>query len=133
VARQARQPRWGAWRPEVGDGTVPGHLPGRPGQGIMTELAFAPGQRITSGWVLAFQRSGAHTGHHVVLLQTPAAAKTADTGVKLSAEPSRVMPGIWPVSHSHSVRVRCKRNVLGPTAPMAYARHLGVTSSGHRP
>ena len=133
VARQAWQPRWGTWRPNVGDGTVLRHPPGCPGQGIMTDLVFAPGQRTKCGWALASQGSAAHTGHHVVLLQTPAAAKTADTGVKLSADPSRVVTGIRPASHSHGVRLRCGRSVLGPTAPMAYERHLGVTSSGHRP
>ena len=136
VPRQVRQPCWGTWRPNVGDGTVLWHQPGRPGKGIMTEPIFAPGQRIKcewAEWALAAQRSGAHTGNDVVLLQTPAAAKTADTGVKLSAEASCVVTGIRSVSHSHAVRVRCGRQAPGPTASMADARHLGVTASGHRP
>jgi hypothetical protein len=142
VARQARQPRWGTWRPNVGDGTVRWPPPGRPGQGIMTDLVFAPGPRIKCGRAPASQRSGAHTGHDVVLLQTPAdvvllqtpaAAKTADTGVKLSAEASRVVTSVRSVSHPHGVRVRCGRNAPGPTAPMAYERHLAATTSGHRP
>jgi hypothetical protein len=124
VARQARQPRWGTWRPNVGDGTVRWPPPGRPGQGIMTDLIFTPGPRIKCGRALAFQKSGAHTGHHVVLLQTPAVTKTADTGVKLSAEASCVVTGIRSVSHSHGVRVRCRRHASGPTAPLAYERHL---------
>lgn len=90
MARQAWQPRWGTRRPNVGDSTVRWPPPGCPGQGIMTELIFAPGQQIRCVPALASQRSGAHTGRHVVLLQTLAAAKAADTGVKLSAEASRV-------------------------------------------
>jgi hypothetical protein len=133
VARQACQPRWGTRWPNVGDGTVLWHPPGCPGKGIMTELIFAPGQRIRCGRALASQRSGAHTGHDAVLLQTQAAAKTADAGVKLSADASRVVTGVRSVSHSHAVRVRCGRNAPGPTAPMEYERHPGVTTSGHRP
>jgi hypothetical protein len=98
VARQAQQPRWGTWRPDAGGGTVLWPPPGRPGPGVMTDLVFAPGQRIKCGRAIASQRSGAHTDHHVVLLQTladvvllqtPAAEKAADTGVELSAEASR--------------------------------------------
>lgn len=70
MARQAWQPRWGTWRPNVGDSTVLRPPPGRPGQGIMTELVVDPGKRSNCGRALASQRSGAHTGHHVVLLQT---------------------------------------------------------------
>jgi hypothetical protein len=117
VARQAWQLRWSTWRPNVGDGTVLWHPPGCPGKGIMTELIFAPGQRIRCGWGRAPQGSDAHTGDHVVLLQTPAAAKAADTGVKLSAEASRVATGIRFVSYSHGVRVRRGRHARGPTAP----------------
>ena len=133
MARQARQICRGTWRLNVGDGAVFWHRPGCPGKGIITELIFAPGQRIRCGRALASQRSGAHTGHDAVLLQTQAAAKTADTGVKLSAEASRVVTGVRSVSHSHAVRVRCGRNAPGPTAPMEYERHPGVTTSGHRP
>jgi hypothetical protein len=88
VARQAWQPRRGTWRPNVRDRTCSLAPAGLPWPG-MTELLLAPGQRDRCGWVLACRRSGAHTGHDVVLLQTLAAAKTADTGVKLSAEASR--------------------------------------------
>jgi hypothetical protein len=123
MARQARQPRWGTWRPNVGDGTGLWH-PGCPGQGIMTEVIRAPAQRIRCGWVLASQRASAHTGHNVVLLQTPAAPSTAGTGVKLSAQASCVVTGIRSVSHSHGVRLRCARNTPGPMGPMAYERHL---------
>jgi hypothetical protein len=118
VARQAWQPRCGPWRPKTGDGTVPWPLPDRPGQGIMTELVSSTGGRIRCRKVLAFQRSGAHTGHYVALLQTPAAAllqtpaaaKIADPGVKLSAEPSRVVTGVRSVSHAHGVRLRRGRD-----------------------
>jgi hypothetical protein len=72
-------------------------------------------QRIRCGWALASQGSDAHTVDHLVLLQTPAAA-TADIGVKLSAEPSRVVTGIRSVTHSHGVRVRCRRSAPGPMA-----------------
>jgi hypothetical protein len=106
---------------------------GLPWEGIMTELIFAPGHRSTCEWVLVFQGSGAHTGNHVVLLQTPAAAGTADTGVKLSAEASRVVTGIRSASHSHGVRIRCGRSAPGPTASMADQPHLGVNTSGRRP
>jgi len=119
VARQAWQPRWGTWRPNVGDdGTVRWHPQGCPGQGIMTDLIFAPGQRTKCRRVLAFRRSGAHTGHYVALLQTPAATllqtpaatKIADPGVKLSAEPPRVVTGVRSVNHAHGVRIRCGRD-----------------------
>ena len=141
MARQTWQPPRGTLRPDAGPGTVLRHPPVRPGTGIMAGLIFAPGPRINCRRVLAFQRSGAHTGRDVALLQTPAAAllqtpaaaKTAGTGVKLSAEPSRVVAGVRSVSHSHGVRVRCGRHVPGPIAPMAYERHLGVTTSGPRP
>ena len=131
MAGQAWQPRWGAWRPKAGDRTVPRHLPGRPGQGVMTELASSPGGRIRCRRVLAFQRSGAHTDRDVVLLQTsadvvllqtPAAEKTADTGVKLSAEASREVSGFRSANRSH-VRVWRERCVPGPTAPLAYRPH----------
>jgi hypothetical protein len=116
VARQAWQPCWGTWRPEVGDGTIAWPPPGPPGQGVRTDLIVAPGQQFRSGRALASQTSDAHTGHHVVLLQTPAdvvllqtpaAAKTADTVVKLSAEPSRAVTRIRSVGQSRGVRVRC--------------------------
>lgn len=118
MARQAWQPRWGTWRPNVGDdSTVRWPPQGCPGQGIMTDLILAPGQRTKCRRVVAFRRSGAHTGHDVALLQTPAvallqtpaAAKTAGTGVKLSAETSRVAAGVRSVSHPHGVRLRCGR------------------------
>lgn len=128
MARQAWQPRRGTWRPYARDGTVLWHPPGRPGQGIMTDLIFAPWQRIRCGWALASQGSGAHTGDQVVLLQTPAAAKTADTGVKLSAEASREVTGIRTGIHSRGVCVRCGRNAPGATAPRAYERHREVTT-----
>src|SRR5579863_3310428 len=89
VARQAWQICPGTWRLNIGNGAVLWHRPGCPGEGIMTEPVFAPGQRFKCRWVLVSQESGAHTGHDVVLLQTPAAAGTADTGVKLSAAASR--------------------------------------------
>jgi hypothetical protein len=140
VAGQAWQPRWGAWRPKAGDGTVPWPLPGRPGQRVMTELVSSPGGRIRCRRVLAFQRSGAHTDRDVVLLQTsadvvllqtpadlvllqtPAAEKTADKGVELSGEASREVSGFRSANRSH-VRVRRERPVPGPTALMAYKPH----------
>jgi hypothetical protein len=125
VARQAQQPRWGTWRPNAGDGTVLRPPPGRPGPEVTTDRVFAPGQRIKSGWALASRRSDAHTGDHVVLLQTlagrstapdPGSGQTADTGVKLSAEPSRVVTGIRSVTHSRGVRARRRRHAPGPMA-----------------
>ena len=118
MARQTRQPPRGTWRPNAGPGTVLRHPPGRPGKGIMADLIFAPGQRINCRQVLAFRRSGAHTGHYVALLQTPAATllqtpaatKIADPGVKLSAEPPRVVTGVRSVNHAHGVRIRCGRD-----------------------
>src|SRR4029077_12254696 len=110
-------------------GAVLWHRLGWPGQSIMTELIFASGQRTRCGGGLVSQESG----NDVVLLQTPAAAETADTGVELSAEASHVETGIRSASRSHGLRVRYGHNSPGPTAPMAYERHLGVTTSGHRP
>lgn len=110
MARQTWQPRQSTWRTDAGPGTVLRHPPGRPGKGIMADLIFTPGQRINCRRVLAFQRSGAHTGHCVALLQTPAAAKIAGPGVKLSAEPPRVVTGVRSVSHAHGARVRCGRD-----------------------
>jgi hypothetical protein len=133
VARQAWQICRGTRRLNVGADAVLWHRLGCPGKGIMTELIFASGQRARCGWGLVSQESGAHTGNDVVLLQTPAAAGTADTGVELSAEASHVETGIRSASRSHSLRVRYGHNSPGPTAPMAYERHLGVTTSGHRP
>jgi hypothetical protein len=133
VARQAWQICRGTWRLNVGDGAVPWHRPGCLGKGIMTELTFGPRQRPECGWVLVSQGSGAHTGNGVVLLQTPAATETADNGVKLSAEASHGVTGIRSASRSHGGRARGGRNAPGPTAPMAYERHLRVTTSGHRP
>jgi hypothetical protein len=133
VARQAWQICPGTWRLNIGNGAVLWPRPGCPGEGIMTELIFAPGHRSTCEWVLVFQGSGAHTGNHVVLLQTPAAAGTADTGVTLSAEASRVVTGIRSASHSPGVHGRCGRSAPGPTASMAYQQHLGVNTSGRRP
>lgn len=124
---------WARGRLNVGDGAVLQHRPGCRGKGIMTELIFAPRQRSKCcWWALVSQESGAHTGDGVVLLQTPAAAKTADDGVKLSAETSRVVTGIRSASRSHGVRERYRTHGPGPTAPMAYEWHLGVTTSGHR-
>ena len=129
---QAQQSRWGTRRPNLGDGTGLQHPPGRSGgHGVMTDLVLAPGPRIRCGRAIASQRSGAHTDFHVVLLQTsadvvllqtPAAEKTADTGVKLSAEASREVSGFRSANRSH-VRVRRERPVPGPTAPMVYERH----------
>ena len=133
MIRQAGQTCRGTWRLSVGDGAVLWHRPGCLGAGIMTELIFASGQRSKCGGALASQGSDAHTESDQVLLQTPAAAETADCGVKLSAEASHVVTGIRSASRSHGVRVRCGRSAPGPTAPMAYERHLGVTASGHRP
>ena len=133
MARQAWQICPGTSRLNIGNGAVLWHRPGCSGKGIMTELIFAPGQRSKCGWVLVFQGSGAHTGDHVVLLQTPAAARTAGTGVKLGAEASRVVTGIRSASHSHGVRMRCGRSAPGLPASMAYQPHLGVNTSGHRP
>ena len=133
MARQARQICRGTRRLNVGDGAVSWHRPGCPGKGIITELIFAPGQRAKCGWALVSQGSGAHTGNHLALLQTPAAGETADNGVKLSAETSHPVTGIRSASHPHAARARCGRHTTGPTAPMAYERHLGVTTSGHRP
>jgi hypothetical protein len=120
-------------RLNVGDGAALWHRPTCRGQDIMTDLILAPRQRSTCWSALVSQESGAHTGNGVVLLQTPAAAKTADDGVKLSAEASRVVTGIRSASRSHGVRVRGGRHAPSPTAPMAYERHLRVTTSGHRP
>ena len=133
MARQAWQICRGTWRLNVGDGAVLWHRPGCPGKGIITELIFAPGQRSKCGWALVAQGSGAQTGNDVELLQTLAARETADKWVKLSAEASRVVTGIRSASHPHAVRARWGRHAPGPTAPMAYERHLGVTTSGHRP
>lgn len=118
MARQTWQPRQSTWRTDAGPGTVLRHPPGRPGKSIMTDLIFTPGQRIKYRRVLALQRSGAHTGHYVALLQTPAATllqtpaatKIADPGVKLSAEPPRVASGVRSVSHAHGARIRCGRD-----------------------
>jgi len=132
VAPQAWQICLGTWRLNVGNGAVLWHRPGRLGEGMMTELIFGPGQRSKCGRDLVSQKSGAHTGSYVVLLQTPAAAETADNGIKLSAEASRVVTGIRSASHSHCVRVRCGRNAPGTTASMAYQQHLGVNTSGLR-
>jgi len=133
VARQAWQICRGTRRLNVEDGAVLWHQPGCPGTDIMTELIFAPGQRSRCGGALASQGSNAHTESDQVLFQTPAVAETADNRVKLSAEASHVVTGIRSASRSHGVRVLCGRNAPGPTAPMAYERHFGVTSSGHRP
>ena len=133
MARQARPICPGTWRLNTGNGAVLWQRPGCPGEGIVAELVFAPGQRFKCRWVLVSQGSGAHTGNHVVLLQTPAAAGTADTGVKLSAEASRVVTGLRSASQSHGVRKRCGRSAPGPTASMAYQPHLGVNTSGRRP
>lgn len=133
MARQAWQICRGMWRLNVGDGAVLWHRPGCPGKGIITELIFTPGQRPKCGRALVPQGSGAQTGNDVELLQTPAARETADKRVKLSAEPSHVVTGIRSASHPHAVRARCGRHAPGPTAPMAYERHLGGTTSGHRP
>jgi hypothetical protein len=132
VTGQAQQSRWGTWRPNLGDGTGLQHPPGRSrGHGVMTDLVLAPGQRIKCGPAIASQRSGAHTDRYVVLLQTsadvvllqtPAAKKTADTGVKLSAEASREVSGFRSANRSR-VRLRRERPVSGPTAPVAYERH----------
>jgi hypothetical protein len=122
----------GTWRRNVGDGAVLWHRPGCLGTGIMTELIFAPGQRSKCGGALASRGSDAHTESDLVLLQTPAAAEIAD-GVKLSAEASHVVTGIRSASRSHGVRVQCGRYAPGPTVPMAYEPHLGLTTSGHRP
>jgi hypothetical protein len=129
VARQARQICRGTWRLNAGDGAVFWHRPGCPGKRIST--IFAPGQRPKCGWALVSQGSGTHTD--LELLQTPAAGETADNGVKLSAEAPHLVTGIQSASHPHAVRARCGRHAPGPTAPMAYERHLGVTTSGHRP
>jgi hypothetical protein len=94
----------------------------------MTELTFAPGQRSKCGWALVSQGSGAHTGDSAVLFQTPAAAETAENGVKLSAEASRVVTGIRSASRSDGVGIRCGRDAPGPTPPMAYEWHPGVTT-----
>ena len=118
MARPTWQPRQSTWRPDAGPGTVLRHSPGRPGKSIMTDLIFTPGPRIKYRRVLAFRRSGAHTGHYVALLQTPAATllqtpaatKIAGPGVKLSAEPPRVVTGARSVSHAHGVRLRCGRD-----------------------
>jgi hypothetical protein len=133
VIRQAWQTCRGTWRLSVGDGAVLWHRPGRLGQGVMTELIFAPGQRSNCGGALASQGSDAHTESDQVLLQTPAAAETADCGVELSADASHVGTGIRSASRSHGVRVPCGRYAPGPTVPMAYEPHLGLTTSGHRP
>jgi hypothetical protein len=130
VARQARQIRRGTRRLNAGDGAVPWHRPGRLGKGIITALIFAPGQRPKCGWALVSQGSAADTGNDVELLQTPAAAETADEGVKLSAEASHAVTGIRSASRSHGLRARCGRHAPGPTAPMAYKRHLALTTSG---
>jgi hypothetical protein len=47
---------------------------------------------------LVSQESDAHTGNGEVLLQTPAAAQTADKGVMLSADTSHLVTSIRPVS-----------------------------------
>jgi hypothetical protein len=130
VARQARQICRGTWRLNAGDGAVPWHRPGCPGKGIITALIFAPGQRPKCGPALVSQESAAHTGNDVELLQTPAARETADKRVKLSAEASHAVTGIRSASHPHGVRARCRRHAPGPTAPMAYERHLAVTTPG---
>jgi len=122
VARQAWQICRGTRRLNVGAGAVPWHRPGCSGKGIMTELVFAPGQRSRFGWGLVFQESGAHTGNHLELLQTPAAGETADNGVELSAEASRVVTGIRPAHHSHGVRARCGRHTSAPTVSMVRDR-----------
>jgi hypothetical protein len=130
VARQAWQICRGTWRLNVGDGAVLRHRPGCRGKGIMTELVFARGQRPKCGWALVSQGSGAQTWNDVELLQTPAARETADKRVKLSAEASHAVTGIRSASHPHAVRARCGRHAPGPTAPMAYERHLALTTSG---
>ena len=91
------------------------------------------GQRANPGPILVSQGSGAHTVGNVRLFQTLTAAETADNGVELSAEASRVVTGIRSASHLHGSRARCGRSIPGPTPPMAYERHLGVITSGHRP
>jgi hypothetical protein len=133
MARRAWPVGWGTWRLNAGDGAVLRHRPGGPGPGIMTELTVAPGQQFKCGRVLVSPGSRAHTGDNVVLLQTPAAAKTADNGVKLSAEASRLVAGIRSPLYSHGLHLRCGRHASGPMDPMACERHLGVTTSGHRP
>jgi hypothetical protein len=86
------------------------------------------GQRANPGRTLVSQESGAHTVSNVRLFQTLAAAETADNGVELSAEASRVVTGIRSASRSYGVRVRCGRHSPGPMPPMAYEWHLGVTT-----
>jgi hypothetical protein len=130
VARQAWQICRDTWRLNVGDGAVLWHRPGCLGKGIMTELTFARGQRPKYGWALVSRGSRAQTWNDVELLQTLAARETADKRVKLSAEASRVVTGIRSASHPHAVRARCGRHAPGPTAPMAYERHLALTTSG---
>jgi hypothetical protein len=130
VARQARQIRRGTRRLNAGDRAVPWHRPGCLGKGIITELIFAPGQRPKCGRALVPQGSAAHIGNDTELLQTQAAAQTADKRVKLSAEASHAVTGIRPPARSHGLRARCGRHAPGPTAPMAYERHLAVTTSG---
>ena len=130
MARQAWQICRGTWRLNGGDRAVLWHRPGCLGQGTMTELVFAPGQRANPGRTLVFQESAAHTVSDVRLFQTLTAAETADNGVELSAEASRVVTGIRSASHLHGIRAR---RIPGPTAPVAYERHLGVITSGHRP
>jgi hypothetical protein len=133
VSRQTWQICRGTWRLNVGEGAVLWHRPGCLGTGIMTELIFAPGQRSKCDGALAPQGSDAHTESDLVLFQTPAAAETADSGVKLSGETSHVVTGIRSASRSRGVRVRCGRHAPGQTASMANEPHLGVTTSEHRP
>lgn len=133
MARQARQICRGTWRLNVGDGAVFWHRPGCPGKGIITELTFAPGQRPKCRWAHVSQGSGAHSGSHLELLQTPAAGETAVNGVTLSAETPHPVTGIRSASRPQAVRAQYGRHAPGPTAPMAYERHLGVITPGHRP
>ena len=76
------------------------------------------GQRANPGPILVSQGSGAHTVGNVRLFQTLTAAETADNGVELSAEASRVVTGIRSASHLHGSRARCGRSIpAGENAP----------------
>ena len=73
MARQAWQICRGTWRLNVGNGAVLWHRPDWPGEGIMTELVFAPGQRFKCRWVLVSPGSGARDrlGSHLPRTMLP--------------------------------------------------------------
>jgi hypothetical protein len=137
VARQARQICRGTWPLNVGDGAVYFHRPGCFGNSILTELTFTRGQRFKYGRPVVSQESGAENGNGVVLLQTPAAAETADKGVKLSADASHVVTSIRLASRPGTVRTQYPwpdgPNDICTASRRDYFRALAVNGSQPAP